>query len=432
MWLKRISILNYKNLEQAELAFSRKMNCIIGKNGMGKTNLMDAVYYLSFCKSATNPIDSQNIRHEQDFFVLQGFYETEGGDPEEVYCGLKRRQKKQFKRMDAVYYLSFCKSATNPIDSQNIRHEQDFFVLQGFYETEGGDPEEVYCGLKRRQKKQFKRNKKEYTRLSDHIGLIPLVMVSPADTLLIAGGSEERRRFMDVVISQFDREYLDALIRYNKALVQRNTLLKAELEPDEELMNVWEEMMASTGEVVFRKRQQFIEEFIPIFQSYYSYISQNQEEVKLSYQSHAAEGDLLALLRANRQRDRVMGYSLKGIHKDDLIMQLGEFPMKREGSQGQNKTYLIALKLAQFEFLKRTGSGTTPLILLDDIFDKLDALRVEQIVKLVAGDNFGQIFITDTNRDHLDRILKKIEGDYKLFEVENGEVSERKESYEAE
>ena len=351
MWLKRISILNYKNLEQAELAFSRKMNCIIGKNGMGKTNLMDAVYYLSFCKSATNPIDSQNIRHEQDFFVLQGFYETEGGDPEEVYCGLKRRQKKQFKR-----------------------------------------------------------NKKEYTRLSDHIGLIPLVMVSPADTLLIAGGSEERRRFMDVVISQFDREYLDALIRYNKALVQRNALLKAELEPDEELMNVWEEMMASTGEVVFRKRQQFIDEFIPIFQSYYSYISQNQEEVKLSYQSHAAEGDLLALLRANRQRDRVMGYSLKGIHKDDLIMQLGEFPMKREGSQGQNKTYLIALKLAQFEFLKRTGSGTTPLILLDDIFDKLDALRVEQIVKLVAGDNFGQIFITDTNRDHLDRILKKIEG----------------------
>ena len=373
MILKRISILNYKNLEQVELDFSPKMNCFIGQNGMGKTNLLDAVYYLSFCKSATNPIDSQNIRHEQDFFVLQGFYETEDGDPEEVYCGLKRRQKKQFKR-----------------------------------------------------------NKKEYTRLSDHIGLIPLVMVSPADTLLIAGGSEERRRFMDVVISQFDREYLDALIRYNKALVQRNTLLKAELEPDEELMNVWEEMMASTGEVVFRKRQQFIDEFIPIFQSYYSYISQNQEEVKLSYQSHAAEGDLLALLRTNRQRDRVMGYSLKGIHKDDLIMQLGEFPMKREGSQGQNKTYLIALKLAQFEFLKRTGSGTTPLILLDDIFDKLDALRVEQIVKLVAGDNFGQIFITDTNRDHLDRILKKIEGDYKLFEVENGEVSERKESYEAE
>lgn len=368
MWLKRISILNYKNLEQAELSFSHKMNCIIGKNGMGKTNLMDAVYYLSFCKSATNPIDSQNIRHNQDFFVVQGFYETDDGEPEEIYCGLKRRQKKQFKR-----------------------------------------------------------NKKEYSRFSDHIGLIPMVMVSPADTQLIAGGSEERRRFMDVVISQFDREYLDALIRYNKALLQRNTLLKADMEPEEELMAVWEEMMASAGELVYMKRRNFIDEFIPIFQSYYSYISQDREQVSLSYQSHAGQGSLLTLLRESRQRDRIMGYSLKGIHKDDLIMQLGDFPIKREGSQGQNKTYLIALKLAQFEFLKRTGSHTTPLVLLDDIFDKLDASRVEQIVKLVAGDSFGQIFITDTNREHLDKILKKIEGDYKLFEVEEGQVSERKE-----
>ena len=374
MWLKRISILNYKNLEQVDLAFSRKMNCIIGRNGMGKTNLMDAVYYLSFCKSATNPVDSQNICHDQDFFVVQGFYETDDGDPEEVYCGLKRRQKKQFKR-----------------------------------------------------------NKKEYTRLSDHIGLIPLVMVSPADSLLIAGGSEERRRFMDVVISQFDREYLDALIRYNKALLQRNTLLKAEVEPEEELMAVWEEAMAASGEVVYRKRRVFIDVFIPVFQSYYSYISQGRAQVSLAYESHAAEGNLLELLAASRQRDRIMGYSLKGVHKDDLIMQLGDFPIKREGSQGQNKTYLIALKLAQFEFLKRTGRHTTPIVLLDDIFDKLDASRVEQIVKLVAGDSFGQIFITDTNRDHLDKILKKIEGDYKLFEVDNGMVNERGEdTYEAE
>lgn len=374
MWLKRISILNYKNLEQAELSFSRKMNCIIGKNGMGKTNLLDAVYYLSFCKSATNPIDSQNISHDQDFFVIQGFYET---------------------------------------DTQ--------------------EPEEVYCGLKRKQKKQFKRNKKEYTRLSDHIGFIPLVLVSPADSLLIAGGSEERRRFMDVVISQFDREYLEALIRYNKALMQRNTLLKSDIEPEEELMAVWEEMMATAGTVVYQKRKAFIDEFIPVFQSYYAYISQDREEVSLAYESHAAQGDLLQLIQESRQRDRIMGYSLKGVHKDDLVMQLGEFPIKREGSQGQNKTYLIALKLAQFEFLKRTGSQTTPLVLLDDIFDKLDASRVEQIVKLVAGDNFGQIFITDTNRDHLDKILKKIDGDYKLFEVEGGMVTERKEeAHEAE
>lgn len=366
MWLKRISILSYKNLEEVELSFSRKLNCIIGKNGMGKTNLMDAVYYLSFCKSATNPIDSQNIQHGHEFFVIQGFYETDHGEPEEVYCGLKRKQKKQFKR-----------------------------------------------------------NKKEYSRLSDHIGLIPLVMVSPADSILIGGGSEERRRFMDVVISQFDREYLDALIRYNKALQQRNTLLKADMEPDDELMLVWEEMMAATGAVVYRKRKEFIDEFIPVFQSYYSYISQDREQVSLSYESHLEQADLLTLLKENRQRDRIMGYSLKGVHKDDLIMKLGEFPIKREGSQGQNKTYLIALKLAQFDFLKRTGSQTTPLVLLDDIFDKLDALRVEQIVKLVSGDNFGQIFITDTNREHLDKILHKLDGDYAVFEVESGTVVER-------
>ena len=367
MILKQISILNYKNLEQVDLAFSPNMNCFIGQNGMGKTNLLDAVYYLSFCKSATNPIDSQNMMHNQDFFVIQGFYQTELGDVEEVYCGMKRRQKKTFKR-----------------------------------------------------------NKKEYSRLSDHIGFIPLVMVSPSDAELISGGSEERRRFMDVVISQYDKEYLEALIRYNKALQQRNTLLKAEQEPDEELLSVWEEMMAATGEVVYRKRCEFINEFIPTFQTFYSHISQNQEQVNLTYQSHAGQGNLLQLIQEHRVKDRIMGYSLKGVHKDDLVMQIGEYPIKREGSQGQNKTYLIALKLAQFDFLRRTGSNTTPLLLLDDIFDKLDASRVEQIVKLVAGDKFGQIFITDTNREHLDKIMQKIEGDYKVFSVENGRIQERK------
>ena len=373
MILKRISILNYKNLEQVELNFSSKMNCFFGLNGMGKTNLLDAIYYLSFCKSCTNPIDSQNIRHDQDFFVVQGFYEMEDGTPEEIYCGLKRRQKKQFKR-----------------------------------------------------------NKKEYTRLSDHIGFVPLVMVSPSDSDLIAGGSEERRRFMDVVISQYDKEYLDALIRYNKALAQRNTLLKAEQEPEGELFEVWEEMMASAGEIVHRKRAEFISEFIPIFQSFYSYISQDKEKVDLIYESHAKDASLLDILRENRFRDRIMGYSLRGIHKDELNMLLGDFSIKREGSQGQNKTYLIALKLAQFDFLKRTGSNTTPLLLLDDIFDKLDASRVEQIIKLVAGDSFGQIFITDTNREHLDKILSKMEQDYKIFSVDAGTVSEKQEEQENE
>ena len=367
MILKRISILNYKNLEQVELSFSPKLNCFFGQNGMGKTNLLDAVYFLSFCKSAGNPIDSQNICHDADFFVIQGFYEAADGTPEEIYCGMKRRQKKQFKR-----------------------------------------------------------NKKEYTRLSDHIGFLPLVMVSPADSELIAGGSDERRRFMDVVISQYDKEYLDALIRYNKALVQRNTLLKSEQPVEEELFLVWEEMMAQAGEVVFRKREAFIREFIPIFQSFYSFISQDREKVGLSYDSHARDASLLEVLKESRVRDQIMGYSLRGVHKDELNMLLGAFPIKREGSQGQNKTYLVALKLAQFDFLKRTGT-TVPLLLLDDIFDKLDASRVEQIIKLVAGDSFGQIFITDTNREHLDRILHKVGSDYKMFRVEQGTVAEMKE-----
>lgn len=362
MILNRISILNYKNLEQVELDLSPKLNCFFGQNGMGKTNLLDAIYYLSFCKSAGNPIDSQNIRHEADFFVIQGFYEEADGTPEEIYCGMKRRTKKQFKR-----------------------------------------------------------NKKEYTRLSDHIGFLPLVMVSPSDSDLIAGGSEERRRFMDVVISQYDKEYLDALIRYNKALQQRNSLLKSEIPVDDELLSVWEEMMARAGEVVFAKREAFIQEFIPIFQSFYSMISQDKEQVGLSYQSHARNADLLDVIRQSRERDRIMGYSLHGIHKDELNMMLADFPIKREGSQGQNKTYLVALKLAQFDFLKRTGH-TVPLLLLDDIFDKLDAQRMEQIVKLVAGDRFGQIFITDTNREHLDRILHNVGGNYKVFHVTDGAV----------
>ena len=368
MILNRITILNYKNLEQVELSFSPKLNCLFGRNGMGKTNLLDALYFLSFCKSAGNPVDSQNIRHEADFFMIQGFYEEENGELEEIYCGMKRRQKKQFKR-----------------------------------------------------------NKKEYSRLADHIGFIPLVMVSPADQELILGGSEERRRFMDVVISQFDKAYLEALIRYNKALAQRNVLLKSELPVDEELFTVWEEMMAQAGEVVFAKREAFIREFTPIFQDFYAYISQEHEAVTLTYESHARDTSLYEVIRQSRQRDQIMGFSLKGIHKDELVMQLGGYPLRREGSQGQNKTYLVALKLAQFDFLKRMGR-TTPLLLLDDIFDKLDAHRVEQIVKLVAGKRFGQIFISDTNREHLDAILQKVESDYRIFKVEDGRVIEAEEN----
>ena len=322
--------------------------------------------------------------------------------------------------LDAIYYLSFCRSAGNPIDSQVIRHEEPFFMLEGNYDEDLC----ISVAMKRGTKKHFKRNKKEYKRLSEHIGLIPLVVVAPSDTLLIEGTSEERRRLMDMVISQYDRSYIDALSRYNNAHQQRNTLLKMEdEEPDPLLMQLWEEQMAESGEELYQKRKAFVDELIPVFQDYYQRISGGQERVGLSYVSHCQRGPLLDVIQRDRMKDRAVGYSLHGVHRDDLEFTLDGHPMRREGSQGQNKTYVIALKLAQFDFLKRTASQTTPLLLLDDIFDKLDAERVEQIVRLVSSDSFGQIFITDTNRDHLDQILRNSALDYRIFHVENGEIN---------
>ena len=375
MILRKLSILNYKNISEATLELSPKMNCFIGHNGVGKTNLLDAVYYLSFCRSASNPVDSQVIRHDAPFCMIEGVY-TEHSDSADV--------------------------------------------------SDGSDYSEIISvGMKRGVKKHFKRNKKEYKRLSEHIGLIPLVLVSPSDTLLIEGVSEERRRLMDMVIAQYDRQYIEHLNRYNTALIQRNTLLrKAEEVPyDPALMQIWEEQMAFEGEHLYHCRQAFVDELTPVFQEYYQQISQHREEVSLHYVSHCQRGALLDVIQRDRSKDLAVGYSLHGVHRDDLEFSLAGHQMKREGSQGQNKTYVIALKLAQFEFLKRTASKTTPLLLLDDIFDKLDADRVEQIVRLVSSDNFGQIFITDTNRDHLDKILRSSALDYKIFHVEDGVVS---------
>ena len=365
MYLKRISILNYKNLEQVELQFSPKLNCLWGLNGMGKTNLLDAIHYLSFCKSAGNPIDSQNVRHGADFFVIQGWYEDVDGAPEEVLCSLKRGQRKHVKRSG-----------------------------------------------------------KEYTRLSDHIGLLPLVMVAPADLDLISGGGEERRRLMDTVIAQQDKVYLEALIRYSKALTQRNALLKQEGAIDEGLMDVWEAMMAQTGEVIYRRRQAFVRQFVPIFQALYTLIAPDGEEVGLTYETHASDStSLLEVIRASRERDRIVGHSLRGVHRDDLQMLLGGYPIRREGSQGQNKTYVIALRLAQYDFLRRTGR-TAPLLLLDDVFDRLDASRVEAVVRLVASDRFGQIFISDTGRERLAPILRAVGGPRRTFAVCQGTARE--------
>lgn len=365
MTLKHLSILNYKNIEEAELDFSPGLNCVIGCNGEGKTNLLDAIRFLSLCKSLGVTQDSLCIRHEQDFFMLKGKYECEDDTLEEIQCSLKRGQKKIMRR-------------------------------QG----------------------------KPYKRLAEHIGLIPIVLVSPSDGLLIAGGSEERRRFIDVVISQMDLPYLDSLTRYNKALLQRNALLKMEPPCDAEILSLWEEQMAIEGEFIYQRRQKYIDEFIPIFQRYYNLIAQDHEQVSLSYISHCQRGPLLEVIQRDRYKDLAVGYSLHGIHRDDLEMLINGYPIKREGSQGQNKTMLVALKLAQYEFLHHTGTGTRPILLLDDIFDRLDAQRVERIVNLVSGDSFGQTFITDTNRDHLDKILSLTSQDYKLFYCENGTFSE--------
>ena len=363
MILENISIINYKNIKGVNLDLSPKINCLIGHNGVGKTNFLDAIYYLSFCRSANNPIDSQIIMHDENFFMLEGNYRTEQGDIENIYCGMKRGTKKHFKR-----------------------------------------------------------NKKEYKRLSQHIGLVPLIYVSPSDSSLIEGGSEERRRLMDVVISQYDHSYIELLSNYNKALQQRNALLKMEEEPDSSLLDIWEQEMARNGELLFQKRLAFVDELVPVFQQIYQQISGQREIVSLRYISHCQRGPLLDVIQRDRFKDRAVGYSLHGVHRDDLEMLIGDFQMKREGSQGQNKTFVLALKLAQFDFLRRTSSTTTPLLLLDDIFDKLDAQRVESIVQLVSGDNFGQIFITDTNRDHLDKILSKSNGEYKIFTVEGGDI----------
>ena len=361
MRLNSLSILNYKNIREADLAFSPKINCFIGNNGMGKTNILDAIYFLSFCKSHSNSIDSQNIMHEAEFCLLQGKYSL------------------------------------------------------------GDNTEEIYCGMKHRQKKQFKRNKKEYERLSDHIGLLPLVLVSPDDSVLISEGSDERRKFVDGVISQFNKTYLNNLLQYNNALKQRNAILKSEVPVDHSVLDLWEDQMAAYGTYIYEQRRKFIDEFVPIFQNFYTHISGGNEQISLTYQSQHEDRNIKERMILTRERDFSLGYSTQGIHKDELEMNLDGYPIKRVGSQGQNKTYLISLKLAQFDFLKRTHN-LSPLLLLDDIFDKLDSIRVKKIVELVSSETFGQIFITDTNREHLDLILQQLNQQASIFNVENGQI----------
>lgn len=364
MYLKKISLINFKNYSEADLEFSDGVNCFAGHNGVGKTNLLDAIHYLTFCKSYFNSIDSQNILRGKDFFIIQGEFENNG--------------------------LS----------------------------------DAIYCSVSLSQRKIFKRNKKEYSRLSEHIGLFPSVMISPEDVNLINEGPRIRRKFIDSVISQFDKHYLDLLIRYNKALEQRDSLLKHFADSgkfDIHSLEIWDEQLKDSGKVIFKTRKKFLEDFISVFQKYYQIISNDAENVTLDYESQLNNFSFEKLLHDFLIKDRAAQRSTGGIHKDDLIFKLGEHPIKTFGSQGQQKSYLIALKLAQFEYIKEI-KNFSPILLLDDIFDKLDNPRIQSLMQLVSSHHFGQIFITDTDENRIRSIFKKINVDLKLFRISKEKI----------
>lgn len=359
MILQSLSLLNYKNFESESFSFDPGINCFVGHNGVGKTNILDAIYHLSFGKSYFNPITSQNIKHGEEFFVIDGLY------------------------------------------SKNDRDEK------------------IVVSTKRGQKKIIKRNGKTYERFSEHIGFLPLVIISPTDRDLITEGSETRRKFMDGVIAQGDSKYLQDLIKYNRVLSQRNSLLKyfaLNNTHNQDTLEIYNQQLDDSGTKIHEKRQTFMESFTSIFMERYRSISNGHETVELKYKSQLEGHNLLSLLEENINKDKITQYTNFGIHKDDLSFQINEHPIKKFGSQGQQKSYLIALKLAQFDFIKKQCKQL-PILLLDDIFDKLDEERVAQIIKLVDEENFGQIFISDTHAERTESVVKKVHQSYKIFRL---------------
>jgi len=366
MHLQSLHLINFKNYEEAEIQLSSNVNCFVGKNGSGKTNILDAVYYLSFCKSYLNVMDRQNIRFDQGFFSIQGTWEKEDKE------------------------IS------------------------------------IHCAVKAGAKKVFKRNKKEYEKLADHIGQFPVVMISPYDRDLISEGSELRRKWMDGIIAQFDRQYLDDIQKYAKILDQRNALLRNMYDHglfDRESIEVWNEQMSKTGTAIYEKRKQFLEEFIPVFQERYNFIGLENEHVHLEYRSQLNDLSFNELLEKFEKKDAISHYSNAGTHKDDLLFTIKGHPIKKFGSQGQQKSFIIALRLAQYDWLKQ-HLGVKPVLLLDDIFDKLDQYRVKKLLGLVSDHYFGQVLVTDTDEERIRNIFESTEIESMIFHVENGTISE--------
>ena len=364
MYLKKLSLINFKNIREENLEFRPGINCFVGDNGAGKTNVIDAVYFLSMCKSSLAMTDGQSMRHGSDFFLLDGQYLTDGGRSESVVCAFARK---------------------------------------------GG--------------KTLKRNGKEYERLSDHVGLIPVVIVSPADTMLISDAADERRRYLNGFISQLDRAYLQALVRYNAVLGERNRLLK--ISRDEQMLCIYDRQLVEQGGIIHRKRSEIAALLEPEVARYYRHLSSDREQVTLEYRSELNDTPFEELLLKSREKDFVNGFTTAGIHRDDLVLRIGGYPLRKYGSQGQQKSFLIALKLAQYALVAQ-AKGEKPILLLDDLFDKLDAGRVEQLIRLVSDDTFGQILITDCNPTRLKRILDKAGGDYTLFSVAEGAVTQER------
>ncbi len=363
MFLKNISIINFKNIAEKELNFCSNINCLIGDNGVGKTNILDAIYHLSMCKSFFTQQDKLCIKHGEEFYVVQGEYDFDGKH-EKIYCGVHT----------------------------NERH------------------------------KSFRRNSAEYQRLSDHIGLIPIVCSAPIDSLLIAD-SDSRRKFLDSIISQFDKIYLKNLTMYKRALEHRNALLfkiqRGERIAESEF-EIWDMQLSDYGTKIHLERKKFINDIIPIFQKYYTQISNGREEVKLIYDSKLLQNSFEELLIMSHDRDRALGHTTVGTHRDDIAFLIGDSLIRQSGSQGQQKTYLISLRFAQFDYIRRKN-GQKPILLLDDIFDKLDPKRVKVISELVSSDEFGQIFITDTSYNRMPDMLKDLDIEHTLYRIQPDE-----------